>query len=111
MAGELTAKRVRTLREARELSMDELCEIAKVSKATLWRIENNEGVARTDTLQKLASALEVSFAYISGESDAVGDLYAEDTLSPLERKLLNEIREGRTVDALDTFHALSSGKK
>lgn len=107
----MSGKRIRAIREKRGDSLEALAQLAGIGKTTLWRIETGRVEASTDTLKKLAAVLEVSVAYLSGESDAVGDVYAEDALSPLERRLLNNIREGRTVDALEAFHALLSGKK
>lgn len=106
----MSGERIRRIREARGDSLEDLASLAGVGKTTLWRIETGRVDASMDTLKKLAAVLDVSVSYLSGESDAVGDAFAEDSLSPLERRLLNEIREGRMIDALDSFHALLSRK-
>jgi len=107
----ITGQRIKAVREARGLTLEELANQSKVSKATLWRSENGKTLPEMDTLQKLAATLEVSASYLSGESDALGDRYAEADLSDLERGLLVALREGRITDALDSFRALLPGSK
>jgi transcriptional regulator with XRE-family HTH domain len=107
----MIGKRVLNVREQRGLTLEDLAKRSGVSKATLWRIENDKVAPSTDSLQKIARALEVSVAYLSGDSDAVGDIYDESTLSELERGLLNALREGRVTDALDSFRALLPATK
>jgi transcriptional regulator with XRE-family HTH domain len=53
--------KIKELREKRKLSQAELAELSGVSRATIIRLENTEEVViNTGTLEKLASALNVS---------------------------------------------------
>lgn len=55
------AYKIREIREKKRLSQAELAEISGVSRATIIRIESNDRVViNTKTLEKLASALNVS---------------------------------------------------
>jgi transcriptional regulator with XRE-family HTH domain len=54
-------KRIKFLREARELSQAELAELVDLECATVSRIENGENFVKADTLEKLKNAFEVSY--------------------------------------------------
>lgn len=55
------AYKIKEIREKKRMSQAELAEISGVSRATIIRIENTpEVVINTKTLEKLASALDVS---------------------------------------------------
>jgi transcriptional regulator with XRE-family HTH domain len=56
---EVNVKRLRELRQLRALTLRELGELARVSYATIWRIENGHKDARPSTIRKLACALGV----------------------------------------------------
>jgi transcriptional regulator with XRE-family HTH domain len=54
------AGRLRSLREAAGLSVQELAEAAGLDRAQLWRIEKGKQGAAWETIVKLAEALEIS---------------------------------------------------
>ena len=55
------AYKIKEIREKKRMSQAELAEASGVSRATIIRIENTpEVVINTKTLEKLASALDVS---------------------------------------------------
>ena len=55
------AYKIKEIREKKRMSQAELAELSGVSRATIIRIENTpEVVINTKTLEKLASALDVS---------------------------------------------------
>lgn len=58
-AGMRIGSTVRRLREALDLTMEELAERAEVTPQTVWLIEQDRSFPRRTTLQKLASALGV----------------------------------------------------
>lgn len=70
---EVNVKRLRELRQLRALTLRELGELAGVSYATIWRIENGYKDARPSTIRKLARSLGVDTAelvVIKENSDA-----------------------------------------
>ena len=58
---------LRRIRKERKLSMDALAEIAGTSKQVLSRYENGERVPKISMVKKLADALGVSIAELTGE--------------------------------------------
>jgi transcriptional regulator with XRE-family HTH domain len=53
--------KIKELREKRKLSQAELAELSGVSRPTIIRLENNDDVVvNSKTLEKIASALNVS---------------------------------------------------
>ncbi|MBQ1929238.1 MAG: helix-turn-helix transcriptional regulator [Bacteroidales bacterium] len=53
--------KIKEIREKKRMSQAELAELSGVSRATIIRIESNDSVViNTKTLEKLASALNVS---------------------------------------------------
>lgn len=55
------AYKIKELREKRRLSQAELAELSGVSRPTIIRLENNDDVVvNSKTLEKIASALNVS---------------------------------------------------
>jgi transcriptional regulator with XRE-family HTH domain len=60
---------LKTLRNQRGWSQEKLGEIAKIDKQTIWRIERGKaGVARTETIQRLARAFSVEEAVLTGDA-------------------------------------------
>jgi len=70
---------LRAIRKKRGLSMDALAELAGTSKQVLSRYENNERVPKISMVKKLADALNVSLAELSGdaETDSARDKFRE----------------------------------
>lgn len=65
------AKRLFEARRARDLTMDQLAAKAKVSQSAISRLELGKSYPATNTLEKLAIALEVDpcwLAYGTGEA-------------------------------------------
>lgn len=57
--------KLRSVREAKGLSQEELAKKADVSRTTIWSLETNPNVqTTTKTLQKIADALETTVADI-----------------------------------------------
>ena len=61
---DLIGRRVRALREAKRLSLDELAERACMSKTGLWEIEQGKNEPRAFTVIALAEALETTTDYL-----------------------------------------------
>lgn len=53
--------RIKQIRESKGMTQTELAEKAGVARATIWKLETDEAaVTMTSTLQKIASALDVT---------------------------------------------------
>lgn len=63
-------KRLREIREARQLSLRALQEASTVAVSNLFRYEAGTGDPRLSTMRKIAKALKVSVADLIGESKA-----------------------------------------
>lgn len=99
-------ERIRKIREARKLTLDDLVDLTGISRAQLHRIENNKANPSADALIQIAKALSVSTDYLAGLTDEPGDLYSEDDLSDLERALVLAAREGKIAEALASLSLL-----
>ena len=72
-------ERIKQIRSHRRLTSGELAAKAGVSKAEISLIERQMRSPKTDTLQKVAAALEVSTSYLLSELNA--DLPLEEALA------------------------------
>jgi transcriptional regulator with XRE-family HTH domain len=72
-------ERVKQVREYRRLSSTQLARSARVSAAEISLIERQMRRPNTETLQKIAAALEVSTSYLLSELNA--DLPLEEALA------------------------------
>ena len=60
---------LRRLRNSKHLSLEQLSERARIDKGTIWRLEQgNDTNARESTIQKLARALNVEPAVLTGKA-------------------------------------------
>src|SRR5437773_11542019 len=62
--------RLKATREARSLSLEDLAEQAGVDQGTISRNERESRDPRMSSLKKLAKALEVSVAFLTGIEDS-----------------------------------------
>ena len=62
------AKRMKELREQRELNRTEIAELIGVSHVMIGRYERNETVPSIEVAKKIADALNVSLDYLAGNS-------------------------------------------
>lgn len=81
----VSGKRLKQVREARNLSLQQLADDAGVNLSTLWRIESGRTVPSTDTARKIAETLGVSTLWLLGESDTEDDQFSLMNLSGDER--------------------------
>lgn len=77
-------ERLKFLRESRNLTQNELANLAKISQATIAHIEKNSKDPSVDTLKKLAEALDTHIATLF----ATNDVFVFD-LKRLRRKYNN----------------------
>ena len=64
------AERIKSLRTKERYSQTEFGEMVGVRPNTVWRWENDKAKPDTETLVKIARALNTTAAYLLGETDA-----------------------------------------
>lgn len=99
--------RLRAIREARKLTREDLALRTGVSEKQLYRYENETSDPTADALTRLAVELEVSIDYLVGLVENPTDHLREDELSPMERRLIQAVRQGLITEALKAFASLS----
>jgi transcriptional regulator with XRE-family HTH domain len=99
--------RLREIRELRQYSQRELAVRCGMGEKQIFRYENGENDPTADTLAKIAKELSVTTDYLLGLTDDPDGSFKEEDLSAMERKLIIAVREGRIVEALQTFTSLS----
>ncbi len=62
------AEKVKSAREARNMTQQELADQIDVSRRAIYTYENGTAFPRTSTMRKLAACLEVSIEYLSDEN-------------------------------------------
>jgi len=70
----IVSERIRSIREYRGLKARDLANLAGVSPAEISRLESEHRDPRSDTLQRIAAALEVSVSFLLHEEDEELDL-------------------------------------
>ena len=81
------ASRVRTRREAKEMSQAQLATSSKTTQSTVSRIEHGQLLnPGAQTLMRLAGSLDVSVDYILGRTDEPGE--ADALAGPKGKRLL-----------------------
>ena len=73
-------EKVRFLRESARLTQEELAEMMGIQRNTIWRWENQRANPNKNAMSRLASALNTTVAYLTGETDA------PDRPAPMERQ-------------------------
>lgn len=103
--------RLKATREARGLSQRELAQLCGFGEKQIWRYENGSDPS-AEHLTIIAKVLEVSTDYLVGLVDEPHKVFeGDESLSPIERKLINAVRNGRIVEALKTFTDLTNTDK
>jgi len=98
------AKRIRTLRNSRGLSVRAMAEACNVSPSTLSQIEQGDTSPSVATLEKLAHGLRVPIAAFFAETEEDSALEIIDTVNCS----LFSMREGAEVTPLAAQHHVSS---
>lgn len=70
----IVSELIRSIREYKGLSARDLANLAGVSPAEISRLESKHRDPRSDTLQRIAAALEVSVSFLLHEEDEEFDL-------------------------------------
>lgn len=86
--------RLKTIRDLRRLSQQELADAVGVTNKQIWRYENMLNIPSADILLRIAQELQVSTDYLLGLADDPSGHFDEGDLSTNERKLLSAYRRG-----------------
>ena len=78
-------ERIKSLRIQRRYSQSELSKLIGVKNNTVWRWENNKTKPDTETIVKIAHALNTTASYLLGETEN-----PEADIQSLAQKLTNE---------------------
>ncbi len=92
--------RMRAVREALNLTREDLGQLSGISGRQILRYELGQQIPSADALRALAKALEVSTDYLLYLSDAPTGRAEEAELSHVERRLLYAFRNGDLKDLL-----------
>lgn len=90
----LRGERLKEMREKRGLSQTDLSERADVSKRQIGRYEHGKGDPTSDTLARIARALDVSGDYLIGLTDAPRSYVQSTDLTEDEAELIGLFRRG-----------------
>lgn len=106
MPNEIFMKRMKELRHKKNISMDELAKILKVSKSRVNMWENNGSVPRSDVLVKIAEYYNVPTDYLLGNNNS-SESPTNAKLNALQRNLgkLNEEELNKAEDVLKAVFA------
>lgn len=104
----LLGHRLKEAREKQNLTQEELADRVGVAYQQIWRWETGKNDPTGDMLVRMARILNVTADYLLGLVDTPSGLLTEDDLSPVERRLIQELRSGHLRDALQTITSLSN---
>jgi transcriptional regulator with XRE-family HTH domain len=106
------AERIRKLREDKDLSLEELANLAKISKTYLWELEQDKGGTKkpsADVLLRIATALSTTLA----ELMALATVRIQDEavqLSPSLKEFQSQMAAQKTPLNPDDLRDLASMK-
>lgn len=104
--------RLKAAREARGWTQRDLSMECGFGEKQVWRYENGESDPSSEHLTKMAKALECSTDYLVGLVDEPNKVWdGEETLTPIERRLVNAVRRGKIVEALKVITDLAKDDK
>lgn len=103
----IVGERIAAIRKHKRLQSKELAALAGVSAAELSYIESRARNPKTDTLQKIAAALEVTTSYLLGEVFA--GLSLDEALALESLKIFFE-QQGSPSDLEQVFNVIARGK-
>lgn len=100
----MNGNRLRTIRNLRGLTQQELAERAGVNQQAIARYEKNITEATDGALTSIARALNITSDYLLGLSDLptpVSNVFND--ISDRELSIIGHLRAGRTLEAIRTI--------
>ncbi|HHV09907.1 MAG TPA: helix-turn-helix transcriptional regulator [Clostridiales bacterium] len=103
----IIGNRIRTLRNDKGFSIEELAEKADINTTHLGRIERGESIPRLDSIEKIINALGITFEelfrYIQPAAKTSGE---NDTSLAFLINKLNSLKPGEQKEVLNLFDIL-----
>ena len=75
-------KRLRELRQMRNITQEQLADMADISRVMVGRYETTDQLPALDTLVRIADALGTSTDYLLGRTDAVDTPFVPNYIAP-----------------------------
>lgn len=75
-------KRLRELRQMRNITQEQLADMADISRVMVGRYETTDQLPALDTLVRIADALGTSTDYLLGRTDAVDAPFVPNYIAP-----------------------------
>jgi len=98
----MRGERLRYLRQARDITQEDLAHMLNTGPKEIWRYENGKTEPSGDTLAKIANFFGVSADYLLGLSDEPLSVSSSD-LSASERAVIAAWRHGDKYKAIETI--------
>jgi len=106
----MQGQRLKSVREWRGLSQEDLASRIHVGTQQIWRWENGKTTPNADYIARLARALDTTADYLLGLTDDPQTQLEESDLSPLERRLITAFRQGDISEAIVLAAELAKSK-
>jgi transcriptional regulator with XRE-family HTH domain len=91
--------RLRSLREAQNLTQKDLAERLHISESQIFRYEKDDIEPRADVVVKVAEYFNVTADYLLGLSEEQG-VYVKSELKPQEQAAIAAWRRGERIEAI-----------
>ena len=98
----MRADRLKQRREELGLTQVELGARLKIEAQAIYRYEKGQSDPSADMLGRMAKELEVSSDWLLGLVGDITSHLTEADLTPTERKLIDAVRKGLFVEAMET---------
>jgi transcriptional regulator with XRE-family HTH domain len=101
----MIGKRMKELRESRGLTQEDVGAALGVVGQQVYRWETEKNTPSPEMLGKIAQFFNVTTDYLLGLTNE--RVATENSLSPMERKLVAAVRSGQIHEALETLTVLT----
>ena len=108
------SERLKSRRIEQRYSLDEISKLVGVKGNTVWRWENDRAKPDTETVIKIAQALNTSAAYLLGETDnptATGQMFDIMAVTPQETNEDTDIKEHITAGRRNGMYIIKDGAR
>lgn len=105
----MRADRLKLRREQLGLTQEETAKLLGVPHQMYYRYEKGVTKPSSDVLAKIAPKLDVTADWLLGLVEEQTTNITESDLSPTERLLIDAVRRGATIEAIET--AMKLGKR
>lgn len=103
----LLGSRLKRVREDQKITQEDFAERMGVAYQQVWRWETGKNDPSGDMLARMARILSVSVDFLLGLVDDPAGSFSEEGLTPVERRLITELRAGKLRDVFQTLASLS----